>query len=95
MIVRISAQGCPVCGHPAIDVLDNFKCATFEICPCCGVESGYEFGTEVTLKHLEKLRYRWFVEQGGQWWSTAIPAPADWNARIQMEKLGLDFSAKS
>ena len=35
---------CPVCGYNALHepAYDRFGCASFEICPCCGIEFGYD-----------------------------------------------------
>lgn len=89
MTARVSSRGCPVCGYPDFDALDEVGCTTFDICPCCGVESGYEYGPDVVAKHLEELRRHWFVEESARWWSTTTPAPAGWDACAQLDKAGL------
>ena len=35
---------CPVCGYGELHepAYDRFGCASFEICPCCGIEFGLE-----------------------------------------------------
>jgi len=88
MTVHVSAKGCPVCGYPEFDALDEFGCTTFQICPSCGVESGYGYGADVDSEHLQKLRRQWFVEERGHWWSTARPAPDGWDAQTQLERAG-------
>ena len=41
---------CPVCGSPNLieGSFDDFGCSTYEICPCCG----FEFGFDDITKHL-------------------------------------------
>ena len=89
MTVRISSRGCPVCGYPDFDALDEHGFTTFEICPCCGVESGYGYDADVDAEHLQRLRRHWFVAEGGRWWDTITPAPVGWDARAQLERAGL------
>ena len=89
MTIRISSRGCPVCGYPDFDALDELGCTTFEVCPCCGVESGYGYGADVDVEHLQQLRWHWFVEQGGRWQCSITRAPAGWDARTQLKRAGL------
>ena len=89
MTVRISSRGCPVCGYPDFDALDEHDRTTFEICSCCGVESGYGYGADVDPQHLHRLRRHWFVEERGRWWDAVSHPPADWDARAQLERAGL------
>ena len=89
MTIRVSSHGCPVCGYPDFDALDEFGCTTFDICPCCGVESGHGYGADVDSEHLLHLRRHWLVEERGRWWSTISHAPTGWDARAQLERAGL------
>jgi hypothetical protein len=43
---------CPVCAYPDLGgpAYDDTGCPTFEICPCCGVEFGYN---DILTPHAE------------------------------------------
>ncbi|MGO4128407.1 hypothetical protein AB4Z01_28705 [Inquilinus sp. YAF38] len=74
---------CPVCGFPGLDEAprDEHGCASFEICPCCGIEFGYE---DAMTSHSE-LRARW-IAGGKRWWSYKGPPP-DWDADTQLTRI--------
>lgn len=77
---------CPVCGFPGLSEppYDAHGCASFEICPSCGTEFGYD---DATRCHAD-LRKSW-VAAGMPWWSKAIQPPQDWDAQGQLRKAGL------
>lgn len=79
--MRPTESTCPVCGYQGLiePPYDALGCASFEICPCCGVELGYD---DATRTHLE-LRERW-IAAGMKWWSTTRPAPVDWDPAAQL-----------
>lgn len=72
---------CPVCGYPGLDEppYDEHGCASYNICPCCGTEFGYD---DNNIAHAE-LRKRW-ISSGMRWWSKTTPKPADWDAERQL-----------
>jgi hypothetical protein len=72
-------QFCPVCRYPGVEAYDQYACSTFEICPCCGNEFGYD---DATRSHAQ-LRLEW-IAAGMPWWSTATKPPAGWDARHQL-----------
>jgi hypothetical protein len=76
---------CPVCGYPSLDeaAYDEFGCASYNICPCCGTEFGYD---DSSTAHAE-LRKRW-GDVGMPWWSKRQSAPADWNPIDQLKNAG-------
>lgn len=80
---------CPVCGFDALDEPphDAHGCASFDICPCCGTEFGYD---GATVKHSE-LRARW-VGGGTVWWSAAEPPPTGWDPKEQLRRAALPDS---
>ncbi len=82
--------GCPVCGYPEIDVLDEHGCTTFEICACCGAESGYAFNVNTAEERLSALRKEWLYGRSAEWSSTLTKPPAGWNALAQLQTAGLD-----
>ena len=77
---------CPVCGWPELSEppYDEFGSASFEICPCCGVEFGYD--DEVKGETHQQARARWIAD-GMKWWSTSRPAPEGWNASLQLARI--------
>lgn len=75
---------CPVCGYDALDEppLDEFGCATFSICSCCGNEFGYDdFSARV-----ETLRKKW-KSTGMKWWSNAVPEPPGFDPHRQLRNV--------
>ncbi|MGO1080013.1 hypothetical protein [Inquilinus sp. CA228] len=75
---------CPVCRFPGLEEApyDEHGCASFDICPCCGTQFGYD---DATTGHSE-LRARW-IAGGKRWWSEKGP-PADWGAETQLAQIG-------
>jgi hypothetical protein len=78
---------CPVCGWPELAEAprDESGAASFEICPCCGFEFGFDDDDQGTT--YEVARARW-VGEGTKWWSASRPAPADWKAVEQLDRAG-------
>lgn len=74
---------CPVCGYdklyeaPYID-----GCASFNICPCCGTEFGYD---DFTISH-SILREKWIAD-GMIWWSKNLLPPDGWDTQQQLKNL--------
>lgn len=75
---------CPVCGFDRLTepAYDNFGCASFDICPCCGTEFGYD---DVKYLHTE-LRNVW-ISNGMKWWSSNMAPPDNWSPVAQINKL--------
>jgi hypothetical protein len=80
---------CPVCGYlgltdpPRTEALGG----SYEICPCCG----FEFGVSDDDRGYSYQQWRadW-IAYGMTWWSSARPAPADWDPRRQLRELSGD-----
>lgn len=74
---------CPVCGYPRLDeaAYDRFGCASYDICPCCGTEFGYD---DSTVAHAY-LRKKW-VSGGMLWWSKHQLKPNDWDPVKQLKE---------
>lgn len=70
---------CPVCGWDQL--AENPRCPTYEICPCCGTEFGYDDYARSPLL----LRAQW-VARGMRWWSRHRAAPEGWNAWAQLRR---------
>jgi hypothetical protein len=81
-----STYTCPVCGFPGLSEppYDAQGCASFEICPSCGTEFGYD---DARRSH-DDLRAAWLAA-GAPWRSQAIRPRPDWDARKQLENAGL------
>jgi hypothetical protein len=77
---------CPVCGyadlsHPAYN---GYGSPSFEICPCCGVQFGYQ---DCSFPHAV-LRGIWLAA-GAIWDSDVIRPLEGWDARKQLRLAGL------
>jgi hypothetical protein len=59
---------------------------SFETCPCCGVEFGYQDFTP-----LGATRYRKLWVKAGARWAQPHKRPTDWDLEPQMEQVPLDF----
>jgi hypothetical protein len=78
---------CPVCGWPELaePPRNASGAASFEICPCCGFEFGFDDDDQGLT--YEAARARW-VAAGMKWWSTSRPSPANWKALDQFTRAG-------
>ena len=74
---------CPVCGYLGLaePPYDKYGCASFDICPCCGTEFGYDDNKE---SH-NSLRLRW-VKKGMLWFSSSTTPPTNWSPLVQLEE---------
>lgn len=82
---------CLVCGFAGLSEppYDEHGCASFEVCPSCGTEFGYD---DATVR-VEQLRQAW-LDRGAGWWSSSQPAPAGWSGVRQLEESGLLIAKK-
>jgi hypothetical protein len=66
---------CPVCGFAGLTEppYDDHGCASFDICPSCGTEFGYDDAKQ----SYEELRRRWLAS-GALWWSQTTKPPLGW-----------------
>lgn len=90
-VITMNKQGCPICGFADITALDEFNCTTFEICECCGSESGLEYDLHSTAEHLAKIRREWIIENNCEWWGRKKSIPENWNPKKQMELAGIEI----
>ncbi len=74
---------CPVCGWSELNEppRNNAGNASFEICPCCGFEFGFDDDDQGLT--YEQARVRW-IAGGMRWWSRGQPAPLGWDAEKQL-----------
>lgn len=74
---------CPVCGWPELQEPPRSPtgAASFELCPCCGFEFGYDDDDQGVT--YEQARARW-IAGGMKWWSGTRPSPEDWDPLKQI-----------
>ncbi|MEI9894419.1 MAG: hypothetical protein WDN28_11190 [Chthoniobacter sp.] len=79
---------CPVCGWPELHESPRSAsgAASFELCPCCGFEFGFD-DDDHGLSY-DEARARW-IAGGMKWWSPSRLAPAGWNASEQLARVRL------
>ena len=82
IISMLNKYTCPVCGYNNLDEApyDNFGCPSYEICPCCGVEFGYDDSG----KSHELLRDNW-IRNGFKWFSKYNKPPKGWSPVKQLK----------
>jgi hypothetical protein len=66
---------------------EDGKTPTFEFCPCCGVEHGYQDATPLGAR---RYREKWFST--GANWEIERLRPAEWD--IQRQLLGVPSAFK-
>jgi len=78
---------CRVCGYvnkrPFYDEMDH---AEFDICPCCGCESGIEDST----KEGEQNYRKWWIQEGTKWFHPELK-PENWNLEEQLRRIEVDL----
>ena len=84
-------NNCRVCGY-LLDSPpwgDDGSSPTFEICPCCGVEFGYE---DCTAQAAKNYRQGW-IEEGAEWFEAKLK-PDDWNLHRQLAAIPSGFGGE-
>lgn len=80
---------CHVCGYPELSDPpwgDDGKSSSFDICPCCGVEYGYEDAREAAML---KFRQQW-IASGGKWFNERLK-PRDWDMKKQLLNIQINL----
>jgi hypothetical protein len=79
---------CTICGYPNLDESprDETGAPSFEICPSCGGEFGYN---DATPEAEENYRRNW-IQNGAQWLDSSLK-PTDWNLRNQLLNIGVNL----
>jgi hypothetical protein len=90
MIDDSALHKCRVCG---LDFGDSYfpwgedgESASFDICPCCGCEFGYE---DVIPTAARNHRQRWLA--GGAQWRKPKERPIGWSAERQLQQIAQEF----
>ncbi len=80
---------CPVCGLLLDDPTWAEGLPSFEICPCCGTQYGYDdcCGGDAAARPAwyRQARQAW-VARGMRWWSSGKP-PNRWDAVSQLSRV--------
>jgi hypothetical protein len=81
---------CPTCGYPELnqpawDIKTGSP--SFDICPCCGCEFGYNDATPLAR---EKYRREW-THNGANWFKPELK-PSNWNLKEQLNRIGVDLN---
>ena len=76
---------CDVCGYSRLSQPpwgDDGKTPTYDICPCCGVEFGYE---DCTQKSKDSFREKW-LNNGAKWFDES-KKPQNWDLEEQFRNI--------
>ncbi len=75
---------CRICGFRYYNLPwgENNDNPSREICPCCGVEFGYE---DSNLLGIQRYRKKW-LETGAKWFEPR-ERPDDWSLEKQLEQI--------
>ncbi len=77
---------CRVCGYDAGEVRWEHDCPTYDICDCCGSESGYE---DMLVEAVRAHRQRW-LDAGTPWWGRGGPPPG-WTPTEQLTRVAPEW----
>lgn len=82
-----SATWCPVCGYKLDFVPWIDGVPADEMCPCCGIQFGYDDACGGNVANRELLYLQWRADwrsEGMPWKSKGISAPSGWNPARQL-----------
>jgi hypothetical protein len=88
IILMLSNTHCRVCGY-ALDFApwgEDDSSPTWEICPCCGTEFGYEDSTIIGTK---QARQQW-IENGATWFDNT-EKPSNWDLGAQLNTIPSEY----
>ena len=76
---------CPICGYDKLEEppFDETGEPSFEICPCCGIE----FGFDLENAHISEQEYRQNWLNGGSNWFIPEEKPDNWDLQDQLKKI--------
>jgi hypothetical protein len=88
MMADMTGFMCPVCGFDGLmePPYSESGRGSFEICPSCGFEFGYDDDSEGVSP--EAHRTAWL--EGGAEWFDPEAKPHDWDLRAQLARIGVD-----
>lgn len=79
---------CTICGYSKLrePPRDETRAPSWEICPCCGSESGYhDYQPSAVISNRKK-----WIENGAHWFDNRLK-PKDWDLRDQLRGIGVDL----
>lgn len=80
--LRSDRYVCLVCGYPELTKpYGDFFRPSYEICPCCGYQYGYDDYIWTPIDRRQK-----WMDDGMRWWSHDGP-PDDWDPQQQLRRL--------
>ena len=83
-------HNCRVCGlYLGPDYLpwgEDGNCPTYDYCPCCGVEFGYQ---DYTIESIKQYREEW-ISKGANWSEPKIK-PENWDKEEQFKNILQEF----
>ena len=79
---------CPVCGFDDLEEppYNAQREPSYEICPCCGFEFGFDDGGQA--QSFDSFRLRW-IESGAAWFRPELK-PNNWDLHKQLKNRGGD-----
>ena len=82
---------CPVCGFRGLKEVpyDEHGAPSYEICPCCGFEFGFD-GFNNSIAYVD-FRQRW-IKNGARWFIPGLK-PEGWDLGNQLSNLNKDKPA--
>ena len=88
MNAKTNLLRCRVCGLEQLEPPwgEDGNTPSFNICPCCGVEFGYEDSTVVTIRNYRNL----WLENGAKW-SISKATPVKWNLEEQLRLIPPEY----
>jgi hypothetical protein len=85
---KLSSYFCRICGHKQSEAPwgTDGRTPTFDYCPCCGVEFGYQ---DCNLKAVRAFRENWLKK--GAVWSEPEKLIKPWNLAEQLKNIPYEF----
>lgn len=76
---------CPICGYPELKEppYDSYGGPSYEICPCCGFEFGFDDGSGGIS--YDDYRKKW-IETGARWFTKNLK-PKNWKYEEQLKNI--------
>jgi len=84
-------SGCPICGYREFKAFDEKGLTTYDICPCCGNQSGHSYGEAVSEDRILALRRAWVSDKQGEWYSKSDRQPIGWSYKKQLEEANMSI----